>query len=48
LEKRVDQYATWLCDLLMRVPAGKIHTLPKELQQWWKEHQDFDRKRKDG
>jgi hypothetical protein len=48
LEKRVNQYAGWLCDLLMRVPAEEIHTLPKGLQEWWKGHQDFDRKRKDG
>lgn len=45
LQERVDQYAVWLCDLMKRIPVTEIHFLPEELQQWWKEHQNFDQKR---
>lgn len=48
LQRRVDEYAKWLCFLLQRTPATEIHKLPVDLQAWWSEHIDFDKSRDQG
>ncbi len=44
-QKVIDRYANWLCEILTGTPEEVIDLLAPELQQWWKEHQDFDKLR---
>ena len=46
-EKKINQYAAWMCTMLDALEKMNIHPKDPELKKWWEEHKAWDKARKE-
>lgn len=46
-ERKINQYAAWMCTMLDALEKMHMHPKDPELKKWWEEHKAWDKARKE-
>jgi hypothetical protein len=43
LKRELDGVTRFLCSLMGALSPSTVNTLPPDMQEWWRRHQEYDR-----